>query len=107
MIKTIIASKKMLVLTFICLEFIFAYGKDKLTKIELEKKNPIEYVFNISKDSLYKVIFNQLRIDNTMLWDKAHKYMVLKKLSVLLEQSEENSAFCLMPTTYLGKSWIY
>ena len=41
--------------------------KEKVNKIVLDKKNPIEFVFNVSKDSLYEVLTNDIILKNLPL----------------------------------------
>jgi len=91
----------------VCFEASLVSCQDRIIKIELTKKNPIEFVFNTQKDSLYKIISKQLIITNMMLWDAAHGYMVLNKISDLFLLSKNKSDFCLMPTFYICKSKIY
>jgi len=56
MFKTISFSKKAFILMLICVEALFVSCQNKITKIELGNKNPVDYIFSTSKDSLFKAI---------------------------------------------------
>ena len=65
--KTALFSKRFIVLILLCLETTFVSCKNKITKIELINKNPIEYIFKSSKDSLYKLITSQFNLKDLSL----------------------------------------
>ena len=106
MFKTISFSKKASIFIIICLEASLVSCQDKISKIELISKNPLEYVFNTPKDSLYNLI-KQLRINEMMLYDATQGDMVLDVVSELFIQPKNKSDFCLMPLYYICKSKIY
>ena len=106
MFKSISFSKKALFFIVICLEASLVSCQDKITKIELLSKNPVEYVFNTTKDSLY-ILIKQLNIDQMMLFDATHGDMVSDTVSQLFTQPNNKSDFCLMPLYYICKSKIY
>jgi hypothetical protein len=107
MFKTISFSKKALIFIVICFEASLVSCQDKITKIELLSKNPVEYVFNTTKDSLNNLIIKQLRINKMMLFDATHGDMVSDAASELFSQPNNKSDFCLMPLNYICKSKIY
>jgi hypothetical protein len=102
-----IISKKALLIMLACFEASFVSCQNKITKIELINKNPIEYVFNTSIDSLYSVGSNQLKVDFTMILDSSHKSMAPDNIEKLFLQPGNNHDLYLFPIYYLGKSKIY
>jgi hypothetical protein len=86
---------------------VFASCQKKVVKIIMDKKNPVEYNFSISKDSLQRIISEQMKIENTMLWDAQHGIMVLEEISKKFSQKGNASDFCLMPIYYLCKAKLY
>jgi hypothetical protein len=86
---------------------VFASCQKKIFKKTMDKKNPVEYNFSISKDSLQSIISAQLKVENMMLWDSQHGIMVLEEISKKFSQKGNVSDFCLMPIYFIGKSKIY
>jgi hypothetical protein len=105
--NTIKLGKKVIIFISICMGVSFASCQNKIIKIEQEKKNPVEYIFSCSKDSLHNVISKQLEINNLMVWDSKHGSMVLKEISHLFSQNGNSSDFCLESIDYIGKSKTY
>jgi hypothetical protein len=106
MFKIISISKKAFIFLVICLGTSLVSCQDQINKIELISKNPVEYVFNTTEDSLFNLI-KQLRINEMMLYDATHGDMVLDVVSELFIQPNNKSDFCLMPLYYICKSKIY
>ena len=106
MFKTISFSKKAFIFIVICLEVSLVSCQDKISKIELISRNPIEYIFNTSKDNLNNLI-KQLTINKMMLFDATKGDMVSDAASKLFTQPNNKSDFCLMPLNYICKSKIY
>lgn len=100
-------SKKTIIIVFIYFVSTLASCQNKVIKVEQKKKNPIEYIFSCSKDSLHNVISKQLKISNMMLWDSQHGIMVLEEVSNMFSQKGNSSDFCLMPIYFISKSKIY
>jgi hypothetical protein len=105
--NAVILGKKNVLFIFVCMSVSFASCQNKIIKIEQDKKNPIEYVFSCSKDSLHNVISKQLKYNNMMLWDSQHGIMVLEEVSNMFSQKGNSSDFCLMPIYFICKSKIY
>lgn len=106
MLKMTLFSKRVIILVLVCLETTFVSCKDKITKIELINKNPVEYTFNSSKDGLYNLL-KQLRINEMKLYDATHGNIVLDEISELFLRPQNKLDFCLMPLYYICKSKIY
>ena len=106
MFKPISFSKKAIIFILICFEALFVSCKEKINKIELISKNPVEYVFNTSMDSIYNII-KQLYIPKMWLYDATRGNMVSYEIRELFIQPKNNSDFFLMPMDYICKSKIY
>src|ERR1039457_5656566 len=92
---------------FLVLAPLLVFCKERLRKNNIPGKNPVEYVYSISKDSMCKIISLKLKVNNMMIWDAKHKNMVLNEISNLLEKPNNKSDFCIMPLDYIGKSKVY
>ncbi len=99
--------KKAFFLFIIIFQTLIASCKEKVIKIEQEKKYPVEYIYAIPIDSLYGKITKQLIINNMMLWNAQNKDIMPQDVSTLFSHSENLFDFYLEPVYYLGKSKIY
>ena len=106
MFKPISFSKKAIIFILICFEALFVSCKEKINKIELISKNPVEYVFNTSMDNLYNMI-GKLKINKMMLVDATDAGMVSVAMSELHYKPKNNLDFYLLPLNYICKSKIY
>ncbi len=86
---------------------VFASCQKKVFKRIMDKKNPVEYVYNSSIDSLQSIISRQLEINNLMVWDSRHGIMVAEEVSKLFSQKGNSSDFCLESLDFEKKSKIY
>jgi hypothetical protein len=86
---------------------IFASCQKKILKVVLEKKNPVEYIYNSPVDSLHSIISRQVEINNMMLWDSQQGSMILEEVSNMFSQKGNSLDFCLESINYIGKSKIY
>lgn len=99
--------KRSIFLILICFGTTFLSCQNKIIKIDQVKKNPVEYIFSCSKDSLHSVISKQVEINNMMLWDSQHGSMILEEVSNMFSQKGNSQDFCLESIHYTGKSRIY
>lgn len=84
----------------------FCYSKEKVLKLELPKKNPTEYVYNYSIESLHKIIvlhnFNKL-----MLIDTEEKNLAPTIVEDLFSESKNKFDIFLWSIGVYCKSKIY
>lgn len=85
---------------------VFTSCQKKILMVILEKKNPIEYIYNSHIDSLHSMI-SQVEINNKIVWDAQHANMVIEEVSNLLSKKGNSLDFCLEPIPILDKSKIY
>jgi hypothetical protein len=106
--KVISFSNKAFMLILICFEALFVSCQDKITKIKLINKNPVEYTFNTSKDSLFKTMtvkLTFLRIMSIMsIKDKSN---VPSEISELFSQGINKQDIFLLSDGGYWKSRIY
>lgn len=105
--KVISFSNKAFILIFICFEAFFVSCQDKITKIELINKNPVEYIFNISKDSLYKIMTSKLYINNLSLLTVEKRIIMPPEVSMMFSQQKNNLDIFLWSIGVYCKSKIY
>ncbi len=79
----------------------------KILKVILDKKNPVEYIYNSPIDSLHSMISRQLEINKMMVWDAQHGIMVIEEATKLFSQKGNSLDFCLQSIQYVGRSRIY
>jgi len=92
--KVTIFNKRVIIILFVCFAPTFLSCKDKITKIELINKNPIEYTFNFSKDSLYKVITNDIILMRLPVMTIKNKRIIPPEiLELLLMKNNEQDIF--------------
>jgi hypothetical protein len=96
-----------IILILVALELSFSSCSKKIIEIELSSKNPIEYIFNISRDSLFFIGYNHLKVDFMMVLDSLHKNMAPDKIEKLFLQPDNNMDLFLFPKYYLGYSRVY
>lgn len=99
--------KRFIILIIVCLEVTFVSCKDKITKIELINKNPVEYIFNISKDSLYKIITSKLYINNLSLLTVENRLIMPSEVSEMFSQPKNTLDIFLYSIGVYCKSKIY
>lgn len=90
-----------------CLETTFVSCKDKITKIELINKNPTEYIFNASKDSLFMSLTKDIIFMRLAVMTIKNKRIIPSKISELLFQVNNNQDIFLESIDSYCKSKIY
>jgi hypothetical protein len=105
--KTALFSKRFIVLILLCLETTFVSCKNKITKIELINKNPIEYIFKSSKDSLYKLITSQFNLKDLSLLTIERRIIMPSEVSEMFSQQKNNLDIFLWSIGVYRKSKIY
>ena len=80
--------------------------KEKVNKIVLDKKNPIEFVFNVSKDSLYEVLTNDIILKNLPLMTIKNRRIIPSEILKSFLCIENNQDIFLEPGIHL-KSKTY
>src|ERR1035437_2843335 len=85
----------------------FASCKDNVFKVLFDQKNPTEYTFNVSKDSLYKIITSKLYINNLSLLTVEKRIIMPSEVSTMFSQQKNNLDIFLWSIGVYCKSKIY
>jgi hypothetical protein len=108
MARISIYSKKVFIILLISvLGGSIASCKDKIIKLEMQNRNPIEYIFNISKDSLYKVIVQKQGFMKLSVMTIKNRSIIPVEISALLSQTNNNEDVFLWSIGEYCKSRIY
>lgn len=100
--KIALFSIRFIILMIVCFETTFVSCQDKITKIELINKNPVEYTFNTSKDSLYKAITKDIiLIGLPVMTIKNRRIIPPEILELLLLENNKQDIFLWTP----GEHW--
>jgi len=98
---------RVFIFNFIIIIPLLASCKETLIKNDLPIKNPCEYVFSGSRDSIWNIISTKLKCKNMQLWRADQYNMVINSVSQQLHLPGNQFDFCLESMMNFGKSKIY
>lgn len=104
--KFLFYSKMYFILIFISFEVLIVSCQEKITKVELTKKNPVDFVFEISKDSVYELITTKLNMHILLMTVKNKRIIPPQVFDKLSQPGNASDIFLWSIGTYC-KSRIY
>ena len=92
---------------FLLVSFLLVSCNEKVYKIVIDKKNPIEYIFKTPKDSLYKTISLKYDFLGLSIMTLKNRNIIPPEIYELLKQENNNKDIFLWSIGKFWKSRIY